>query len=79
MTPTDMYEFARTGAYSGKDGRDFYKDAEKAFNFSHFPEKLKGRIHSMAYEEGHAAGYSDIITQYFDLVSLVKLALGEEE
>lgn len=78
MTPKEMYENARMRLYDQPDAvRNFYADAEAAFGFAHFSDKLKSRIHTLAYEQGHSAGYGDIITQYFDLVDLAHLAIDE--
>lgn len=50
---------------------------ETAFNFTHFNDKLKSRIHTLAYQQGHSAGYVNIIIQYFDLMDLAHLAIDE--
>ncbi len=76
LTPTEMYRLAGNKEYDDNK-RDFNKDAEEAFEFVHFPEKLKSKIHWLAWDAGHSAGYYDIVTQYFDLVELAKLARGE--
>lgn len=78
LTPTDLYQFSREGLYSNNT-RDFYKDTEEAFEFSHFPDRLKSRIHYLAYEGGHSAGYEDMVAQYFDLVDLAKMAREKNE
>lgn len=55
----------------------FRKDCEVMFGFENFPEKVKGQIHYLAYEEGHAGGYSDILAQYDDLVEFAVLCKQE--
>lgn len=79
MTPTKMYEYSQQKMYDHPNAtRDFNADAEEAFGFKHFPDKLKSKIHWLAWEAGHSAGYHDVVTQYFDLVDLAKLARGED-
>lgn len=48
----------------------FEKDAELEFGFSELPEKAKQKIHEMAWSEGHACGYSEVMNCYPDLVEL---------
>lgn len=76
LTIPDLYAKAHKGDYDEGKG-SFYEDAEEAFDFKDFPSKVKSRIHSIAYEDGHAAGYGDMVTQYFNLVELVRLTLIE--
>lgn len=77
LVPPDLYKFSLGSTYLDGE-RNFRDDAEEAFEFKHFPNKLKDRIHYLAYELGHSAGYYDMVTQYFDLVDLVKLAMEKE-
>ena len=51
----------------------FRKDCEIMFGFEHFPEKVKDQIHYLTYKEGHAGGYSDILSQYSELVEFAVL------
>jgi hypothetical protein len=55
----------------------FRKDCEAMFGIEDFPEKVRGQIHYLPYEEGHAGGYSDILAQYFDLVEFAQLCKQE--
>ena len=52
---------------------EFESDVEENFGFADYPDRIKSRIHYLAYEEGHAGGYSDILAQYDELVELVFL------
>lgn len=56
---------------------EFEADVEDNFGFADFPDRVKSRIHYLAYEEGHAGGYSDILAQYDDLVEFAVLCKQE--
>lgn len=49
----------------------FRADMEIKYGFFHLPEKARQKIHSMAYERGHAYGFNEIDNCYYDVVELV--------
>ena len=58
---------------TGKLIDEFRKDCEFEFGFENLPDKIKGKLHWMAYDDGHAWGFSSIANCYSDLVELVFL------
>lgn len=70
------YDEMRDAYYDngGKIEQQFRKDVEEEFKFAHLPEKVKAKIHYMAYEDGHAHGYESIYNEYFDLVEIALAA-----
>lgn len=77
MTTKELYAKAHEGYYNDK-ASEFIADVETVFEFNRFKSAtLKQKIHSVAYERGHAYGYGDIITQYYDLIDVAFLAIDE--
>lgn len=75
MEAKEIYERCNSKYYQENPG-DFEKDVESYFTeFKAFHPDLKSKIHSKAYQDGHASGYSDTFTQYFDLVEIAYCAL----
>jgi hypothetical protein len=56
---------------------EFEADVEASFGFTDYPDVVKTRIHYLAYEEGHAGGYSNILAQYGELVEFADLCRRE--
>lgn len=52
---------------------EFFEDCEKEFGFSNFPNRVKDFIHSKAYEDGHAYGFSEIANKYGELVEFANI------
>jgi hypothetical protein len=68
---------AKYNEAQSKLNSEFEADVEDNFGFADFPERVKGRIHYLAYEEGHSGGYSDILCQYDELVEFAELCKEE--
>jgi hypothetical protein len=64
---------AKYNEAQGKLNSEFEADVEDNFGFADFPDRVKGEIHYLAYEEGHPGGYSDILAQYDELVEFAVL------
>lgn len=74
MTIKSFYENASSKNYDFDGGHDqFLADAEDAFEFAHLPSEVKQKIHSMAWDAGHASGYYDVVNSYHDFVDLALL------
>lgn len=43
-------------------------------NISHLPDTVQGMVYGLAYEHGHASGYSEIAMYYQDFAELAALA-----
>ena len=52
---------------------------EIAFRFKDMPDKVRSRIHYMAWESGHLAGYVDVTQKYHDLVELANIIYETSE
>lgn len=74
MTTQELYAKAHEGYYNSNHNK-FLQDVELAFEFTDFASTLKAKIHSLAWEQGHSAGYGDVVSQYFDLVALARIAM----
>jgi hypothetical protein len=72
MNITELYKLASTDAY--ENGRDFHKDVEEAFEFGYLPASVKSKIHWNAWDDGHSAGYVNVVSCYFDLVDIALAA-----
>jgi len=69
-----LKERAREMNYPG----NFREDVEAAFpQFEKFGEELKSAIHQKAWEDGHSAGYYDVVNQYYDLVAIAEIAVNQ--
>jgi hypothetical protein len=56
------------GTYTG----DFHSDMEDCFPIlKKYTEPVRTKVHQIAWEAGHAAGYHDVYNQYFDLAELL--------
>jgi flagellar biosynthesis/type III secretory pathway protein FliH len=61
------------------EARDqFIADTEEAEGMTHWPQELKNKIFRLAWDQGHASGWSEIRNCYGDYVEVAKCALGEQ-
>jgi hypothetical protein len=56
---------------------EFEKDCETWFGIEAFPVEVKQKLHYLAYDKGHALGFSSIVSEYDDLVDLAFLCKQE--
>jgi hypothetical protein len=53
----------------------FRADMEEYWDFANFPDEVKSKIHYLAWERGHACGYSEVRNQYDEFVELATICL----
>jgi len=74
MTYEEIAENIRKNEYEVKNGqskRDFYDDLVAAFQLDPNTSLTK-RIYSKAWENGHSAGYHEVLIHFHDLVEVYK-------
>ena len=64
-------EFHKIVSDRSYNGKDFEKTVEELFGITDVPKPVKSKIHYIAWERGRAAGYAEVLNQYFELVELV--------
>lgn len=56
----------------------FRLDMEEYWCFGEFPDEVKSKIHYLAWERGHAYGYSEVRGYYDEFVELAELCLKQK-
>lgn len=57
--------------------KQFEQDMEDQYDFADLPQKVKEKIHQLAWEDGHHIGYSEVCLDTYKYVELAKLAFEE--
>lgn len=73
-----MQQKLNTNFYLDNKDANFTKDVEEFFpEFDKFSQKVKNKIHQMAWDRGHAYGYYQVFNEYYDLVELANMAVSQ--
>lgn len=71
MTTQELYENCRNKVYDGKGGVNFFDDLVAAFKLDANDPIVK-RMYSLAWQNGHSAGYHEVVSHFSDLVEVFK-------
>lgn len=70
MTISDIRVRINEGFYN-KDGASFYEDLVETFELDPL-NKITSKMYSLAWQNGHAYGYHEVLAHFQDLVEVFK-------
>lgn len=74
MNKQDMYEHIKNKVYDklpNNGGREFYADLLETFSLD-AKDPVVPRMYSLAWQNGHAYGYGEVLSHFEDLVEVFK-------